>query len=143
MGEMCGRRVEEKYPWPNCQTHYDLTTSYTDYYSWVWDSLYDPHGPVHVWLGGVLDCDETYSKIGDLVGVDIAADLAYYAFVHRKNLFRSGYFQCTGTAGVDESPDSVRMGGCFACDRCVVVAVVGVRIHVGLASSISDDVWKF
>lgn len=115
---MCGRRVEEKYPWPNCQTHYDLTTSYSDYYSWVWDSLYDPHGPVHVWLGGVMDCDDTYSKVASLVGVDIAADLAYYAFVHRKNLFRSGYFQCTGTAGVDESPDSVRGSGC-ACVRCV------------------------
>lgn len=108
MGSLCGVRVEEKYPWPTCQAHYDLTTSYSDYYSWVWDSLYDPHGPVHVWLGGVMDCEETYDKVASLVGKDISTELAYYSFVHRKNLYRSGYFKCEGTAEVEETPNTVR-----------------------------------
>lgn len=107
MGQICGLRVEEEYPWPTCQTHYDLTTSYSDFYSWVWESLYDPHGPVHVWLGGVMDCKETYNKISSLVGKDISAELEFYSFVHRKNLFRAGLFECTGSAGSDEKPAKV------------------------------------
>lgn len=107
MGEICGVRVEEKYPWPNCQSHYDLNTAYTDFYSWVWESLYGPHGPVHVWLGGVMDCDETYDKIAALVGKEISAELAYFSFVHRKNLFRAGLFKCEALAEVEETPDQV------------------------------------
>lgn len=73
MGEMCGTRVQEAYPWPTCEMHYKLTTEYTDFYSWVWYSLYDPHGPVHVWLGGTVDCESTYAKIGELVGEEVRA----------------------------------------------------------------------
>ena len=104
---MCGVRVEEEYSWPDCQSHYDLNVDYTDFYSWVWKSLYDPHGPVHVWIGGVMDCDETYDKIALLVGKEIAAELAYFSFVHRKNLFRSGLFKCVSLADVEETPDQV------------------------------------
>ncbi|CAM9778398.1 unnamed protein product, partial [Sphacelaria rigidula] len=68
MGSICGVRAEPKYSWPTCELHYDLTIDYTDFYSWVWTSLYSPHGPVHVWLGGVLDCSETYAKLTKLVG---------------------------------------------------------------------------
>lgn len=104
---MCGVRVEEKYAWPSCQTHYDLNTAYTDFYSWVWESLYGPHGPVHVWLGGVMDCKETYRKIASLLGKEISAELAYFSFVHRKNLFRSGMFKCETLAEVEETPGQV------------------------------------
>lgn len=54
---MCGARVQSYYPWPTCEMHYNLNDRYDDFYSWVWASLYDPHGPVHVWIGGVLDCE--------------------------------------------------------------------------------------
>lgn len=108
---MCGVRVEEAYSWPDCEAHYDLNTQNNDFYSWVWTSLYDPHGPVHVWLGGVLDCDKTYSKLRQLVGKEITAKLAYYAFVHRKNLFRSGFFSCEGQAGVETKPGEVSCVG--------------------------------
>lgn len=104
---MCGVRVEPMYNWPTCESHYELNTLYDDFYSWVWTSLYGPHGPVHVWLGGVLDCDETYAKIKDLVGPDIATNMAYYSFVHRKNLYRDGLFSCEGQAGVSTKPGDV------------------------------------
>lgn len=115
MGKMCHMRVEDAYPWPTCEMHYDLATQYDDFYSWVWASLYDPHGPVHIWIGGVLDCEVTYQKIAALVGEEVAAELAMLSFVHRKNMFRDGFFACEGTADVSESPEEVcaRGGGVF------------------------------
>ena len=53
---MCGVRVQSFYPWPTCETHYNLNQDHSDFYSWVWKSMYDPHGPVHLWLGGLMDC---------------------------------------------------------------------------------------
>lgn len=107
MGGMCGTRVEEKYMWPNCNAHYDLITLYDDFYSYVWTSLYDPHGPVHVWLGGVVDCDKTFDKIADLTNREISREISYFSFVYRKNLWRAGYFKCEGTASVEETPGTV------------------------------------
>lgn len=95
------------YPWPSCKVHHKLTTMYNTFYSWTWHSLYDPHGPVHVWLGGVMDCDATYARIKNLVGPEIAQDLATISFVHRKNAFRNGVFKCTGSAQITDAPDKV------------------------------------
>lgn len=39
MGQMCQARAEEFYPWPTCEMHYGMATSYSDFYSWVWESL--------------------------------------------------------------------------------------------------------
>ncbi|CAM9999705.1 unnamed protein product, partial [Ectocarpus fasciculatus] len=116
MGKMCDAKVDEYYPWPTCEMHYDLATAYSDFYSWVWYSLYDPHGPVHIWIGGCLDCEETYVGIADLVGPDIAEELALYSFIHRKNLFREGIFMCEGnTAAVAETPEELLSGGQCGC----------------------------
>ncbi|CAM9627360.1 unnamed protein product [Pylaiella littoralis] len=108
MGKMCQSRAEDFYKWPTCEMHHDLVTSFTNFYSWVWESLYDPHGAVHIWIGGVLDCEETYAgDVGELVGTDTASDLAMLAFVHRKDMFRAGIFSCEGKAPVSETPDDV------------------------------------
>lgn len=111
MGKMCGGDVGDIYAWPTCSSHHSLATSYGDFYSWVWESLYDPHGPVHIWIGGVLDCDQTYELIGDLVGEEIASALSLYSFLHRKNLYRDGFFTCEGTATVDKKAADVSFRG--------------------------------
>lgn len=109
MGEFCGADMQTIFPWPTCESHYNLVTQYSDFYSWVWYSLYDPHGPVHVYAGGVLDCRDTYKKIGEIIGnQSVAEELAIYAFIHRKNLYRSGYFKCEGSVDTSEKPDKVR-----------------------------------
>ncbi|CBN79226.1 ortho-aminophenol oxidase [Ectocarpus siliculosus] len=115
MGKMCDAKVDEWYPWPTCETHYDLATGYSDFYSWVWYSLYDPHGPVHIWIGGVLDCEKTFGAIAELVGPSIAEDLALYSFIHRKNLFRDGIFSCVGSATVVQAPAEVLSSGQCGC----------------------------
>lgn len=97
-----------------------LVTGYTDFYSWVWESLYAPHGPVHTWIGGVLNCEDTVSSVSDLVGQDNADSLALYAFDQRKNFWRDEYFECQGSAAtVSESADKVcECGGCVCGCGC-------------------------
>ena len=55
----------------------------------------------------MLDCEETYEEIADLVGKETAGELALVSFVHRKNLFRDGFFSCEGSVDVSESPKEV------------------------------------
>ena len=105
---MCQVKVDEYLDWPNCQIHYDLTTKNSDFYSWVWDSMGDPHGPIHLWLGGVMDCKSMYNKIGSLVGPDIAAVLAFLGVGHRRSLFCEGVWSCEGDkVTVDVKPEEV------------------------------------
>lgn len=109
IGENCQVNVDEYLAWPNCQVHYELTTTSGDFYSWVWESMGDPHGPIHLWLGGVLDCADTYNEIGSLVGPDIAATLAFLAVEHRRSLFCEGVWSCEGDkVSVDAKPEEVR-----------------------------------
>lgn len=111
MGNVCAARAEVLYPWPTCSQHYDLATSYPDFYSWVLESLYSPHGPIHIWIGGMLDCEETYAKVSDLVGKELGERLALLSFFQRKNLFRDGIFSCVGSADVSEQPEEASLGG--------------------------------
>lgn len=104
---MCGVRVEEHYPWPSCDDHYRLNMENSNFFSWSWFSMFRPHGSVHAWLGGMLDCDAMHSKFVDLVGPEIAKNLAYYAFNQRKNLYRSGHFSCEGSAEPNVKPYEV------------------------------------
>ena len=95
LGQMCQSKGDQFLPWPTCEVHYDLVTtnfdfySYTnfDFYSWLWDSISDPHAPIHFWLGGNLDCATTYTEIGNLVGADVAEMLAFWGSGFRKKLF--------------------------------------------------------
>ena len=74
----------------------------------------------HAWeISGVLDCEGLYKRIGEMVGMGIANDLALLSAVHRKNLFREGYFYCDGSVDVDVAPDEVRLVCC--CSRGVEV----------------------
>ena len=108
LGGLCQVTVDEYLDWPNCQIHYDLTTTNRDFYSWVWESMGDPHGPIHLWLGGVMNCENMYNQIGRLVGADIAATLAFLAVTHRRSLFCEGPWSCEGDkVTVDVTPEEV------------------------------------
>lgn len=109
MGENCQVNVDGYLDWPNCQIHYELTTTSGDFYSWVWESMGDPHGPIHLWLGGVLDCASTYNSVSTLVGPDVAATLAFLAVEHRRSAFCNGVWSCEGDkVSVDVKPEEVR-----------------------------------
>lgn len=52
---------------------------------------------IHFASAGYLDCEETYRRIGDLVGSELALTLAFLANGHRKELFCDGIWGCDGT----------------------------------------------
>ena len=107
MGNLCGVDMEEDYPWPTCATHYNLATSFQDFYSWVIYSHYEPHGHAHLWIGGAVDCEEDYSKISELVGEETSRNLVSLAFTHRRELYRNGFFSCVGSADVSQKSKEV------------------------------------
>lgn len=107
-GQICGARSEPYFPWPTCKMHYDLTMSHSGFYGWVWDAQYDPHGTVHIWMGGVLDCEEAYDRVKSLVGDDVGTSLATLSFIHRKNMYRNGLFNCRDVEDGDNMRDGVR-----------------------------------
>lgn len=109
LGTLCNTYdVTQVYPWPTCELHYMMLNDYSDFYNWVWDSMYAPHGPVHTWIGGVLNCEETVATVSSLVGADNADSLALYAFDQRKNFWRDDFFACEGLATGDQTEDDVR-----------------------------------
>ncbi|CAM9421765.1 unnamed protein product [Ectocarpus sp. 6 AP-2014] len=116
MGTLCNTYdVTQIYPWPTCELHYWMATEYSDFYSWVWTSMYAPHGPVHTWIGGVLNCEETMASVSSLVGEENANSLALYAFDQRKNFWRDGFFDCEGTAAAGATEDDVFSAGMCGC----------------------------
>lgn len=110
LGQACQISDEEYMEWPNCGTHFNVTTTNPSFYSWVWDSMGNPHGPVHVWLGGTLDCGNVYKTLSNLVGNDISEVFAYLGLGHRKKLWYSGIWTCEEEekVSVDVKPSEVR-----------------------------------
>ncbi|CAM9612742.1 unnamed protein product [Choristocarpus tenellus] len=93
-GEFCGGDATSAQALPSCADHYSLTTDYNTFYGWSWYALVDPHGPIHLWIGGILDCQETFNDIANLVGVETTMDLRKLAITHRKTLYRDGLLFC-------------------------------------------------
>ena len=49
--------------WPTCHSHWLLTFTMTNWYDWVWDAAYDPHGPVHFMIGGYTHCGNLETRL--------------------------------------------------------------------------------
>ena len=104
---MCDGHIEQPCAWPTCGIHYDLVNDFGDFYSWSWESMYWPHGPVHFWLGGFLDCAQPYDKMAHLVGSTMANTFAAYSCNHRKALYWDEIWYCEGTVDEDMPPGEV------------------------------------
>ena len=108
MGKLCEGHVTDFYPWPTCEMHHSLVTEYTEFTAWIWEGMGYPHGPVHSWIGGLLNCEDVISTVSALVGQEAADALALYTFDQRKNLWLEGFFECkSNAANVGESVDEV------------------------------------
>lgn len=101
--------MEEASAWPTCSAFYESIVSYDNFNKWAWNIQASPHGPVHLWLGGILDCDDLYNEIAALVGEFIAKELGLLTLYHRKDLFYAGIFKCKGHVEVDVPPSEVRI----------------------------------
>lgn len=80
---------------------------YSDWYGWVCESQHAPHGYVHVWIGGMLNCEETFSTLTSLVGKE-NTNLLKFSAMNRKGFWQGGFFECQGAAEADLSVDEVR-----------------------------------
>ena len=108
LGKYCDELITGTYPWPSCATHLKQVVDYHDWYSWVCDSQHSPHGYVHVWIGGMLNCDDTINTLTDLVGKD-NADAIKKSAMNRKSYWQKGMFECKGSADADTTVEEVRV----------------------------------
>ncbi|CAM9893269.1 unnamed protein product [Pylaiella littoralis] len=115
LGEMCGLDSTEFYTWPGCASHYDLQDRFTSYYGYTWWSQYGPHGPMHVWVGGNVDCKKDMDVVMGIVGEDYRLSMTGYLFVMRKDMFRDTTFKCVGQADPDTSEEEVMTKGMCGC----------------------------
>lgn len=102
------------FPFPTCSTHLSLVTDYPDFLSWSWDSMYLPHGPVHSWIGGVVNCEDTVNRLTNLIGKENTDSLGLYEFDQRKGFWIDGYFECDGSAPDSASEEDVGINVCVS-----------------------------
>ncbi|CBJ33496.1 tyrosinase [Ectocarpus siliculosus] len=115
LGEMCGLDSTEFYSWPGCSSHYDLQDKFNSYYGYTWWSQYGPHGPVHVWVGGNVDCKKNLDKVMAIVGEEYRLSMSGYLFVKRKDMFRDAVFKCRGFADFSVSEEDIMTSGQCGC----------------------------
>ena len=80
----CGRR-------PDCGSHYNLTfdIEYASFYDYVWKASYRPHGPVHLFIGGYLNCESALEEMRHYGLTDIQINLLkWYPFKYVKDAWR-------------------------------------------------------
>lgn len=115
LGQYCDAKVVDDTPWPTCETHLSLVTEYDTWYGWVCESAHTPHGNVHIWIGGMLNCDQTIGNLSDLVGKE-NADLLKANAINRKGYWREELYQCEGFADEDMPLEEVRVRvGALVC----------------------------
>eukprot|EP00638_Chattonella_subsalsa_P009523 CAMPEP_0117752828 /NCGR_PEP_ID=MMETSP0947-20121206/11857_1 /TAXON_ID=44440 /ORGANISM="Chattonella subsalsa, Strain CCMP2191" /LENGTH=591 /DNA_ID=CAMNT_0005571583 /DNA_START=328 /DNA_END=2103 /DNA_ORIENTATION=+ len=90
---MCGLSLTDYLQVSDCSSFQRLMTTSTleQFAKFV---SYDPHGPVHILLGGTLNCEESYARLHELFDEDQANDFTSFAFGFHKNLYRWGILTC-------------------------------------------------
>lgn len=76
---MCGKYADTRhessaveatdFQWPSCESHWRLVFAkeMNNWYHWSWHSSYLPHGPVHVWIGGMGgDCETRFDRLASV-----------------------------------------------------------------------------
>ena len=72
-----------------------------------WAISYDPHGSVHTYLGGTVDCNSTYDEVMAISGIKAHADRAQRVYL--SNMLRSYVFyalKVRSDAGRETTPES-------------------------------------
>ena len=62
--ELCGDKFEAL---PTCADHWDVLNSSRTWFEFGWALPYRPHGIVHTYLGGTVDCNGTYDKVMEFI----------------------------------------------------------------------------
>lgn len=52
---------------PSCEIHYKLINDTNSWFDFAWQLPYAPHGPVHQYIGGTLECNDTATDLVDML----------------------------------------------------------------------------
>jgi hypothetical protein len=106
--KQCGVSPASTYSWPTCMNHWSLTFKKKTWYDWIWDVSYSPHGPVHVWIGGVGGgCESMDLSSFDSSITEKETDLKNMMFVFLKNLWRSEKIEVPKSCSADNEESCV------------------------------------
>ena len=77
--------------WPSCGMHWNLTfdPTYSTWYKWVWDAGYAPHGPMHDYIGGYVNCGNLRSELHNIMPIGAVDDFAKFMVVLPKSMYRA------------------------------------------------------
>lgn len=77
--------------WPSCKQHYNLTFSmaYQTWFDYIWYMMYEPHGPIHDYIGGYTNCGNLHTTFASLLSPGEVRDIARAMVVLPKTLYRS------------------------------------------------------
>mmetsp|Transcript_103653 Transcript_103653/g.297777 ORF Transcript_103653/g.297777 Transcript_103653/m.297777 type:complete len:715 (+) Transcript_103653:82-2226(+) len=107
--KQCGAKTSDVYRWPTCMNHWSLTFKKKTWYDWIWDVSYTPHGPVHVWVGGMGgDCaDMDLSSLIDegYLTDDDEDTVKNFMFVALKNMWRAEMIEMPKSCSSDASSE--------------------------------------
>lgn len=81
--------------WPSCGTHYNATFEYTTFYDYVWSLSYDPHGPIHAFIGGYTHCGNLEKRFEKMRfhGTSALNTISLLALEIPKNFWRDHYVE--------------------------------------------------
>ena len=85
---------------PACQSHYDLLKA-TTWEAFGKDIMYDPHGPVHVMIGGVGNANWLNVMQAQDYNLETAMEWVTSGFAMQKNMYRRGWLDCPATCSLD------------------------------------------
>mmetsp|Transcript_38113 Transcript_38113/g.49175 ORF Transcript_38113/g.49175 Transcript_38113/m.49175 type:complete len:640 (+) Transcript_38113:38-1957(+) len=95
----CGADSSLYFGMPDCQVLSTLLNERT-LAAYMQDISYDPHGPIHIQLGGAVGCEEAYDAMRDYF--DNERELKYLkaqAFIFHKSAYRGGIMVCNEAKG--------------------------------------------
>eukprot|EP00638_Chattonella_subsalsa_P009251 CAMPEP_0117750630 /NCGR_PEP_ID=MMETSP0947-20121206/10488_1 /TAXON_ID=44440 /ORGANISM="Chattonella subsalsa, Strain CCMP2191" /LENGTH=616 /DNA_ID=CAMNT_0005568845 /DNA_START=104 /DNA_END=1951 /DNA_ORIENTATION=+ len=105
---MCGVDPSDLFPVSKCDKFQTLLM-YDTLVDWGKAVSYDPHGPVHILLGGAVGCKDAYERLNELFDEDTVHDLTQFAFGLHKNLFRWDLIVCEEGKDYCTCPDLEKM----------------------------------
>ena len=92
---------------PACSDHFAVLNGSRAWSEFGWAISYDPHGSVHTYLGGTVDCNSTYDEVMAISGIKAHADRAQRVYL--SNMLRSYVFyalKVRSDAGRETTPES-------------------------------------
>ena len=111
-GELCGMDYVSL---PSCEVHWYTLDKTNSWYDFGWVLPYEPHGPVHMYVGGALNCNSTMNLILDyFTSLELPAEDTYWhqkreleyllrtdMFLSLKNMYRAAMLSMPSYCSID------------------------------------------